>query len=360
MGEDKMKRVIFLFFMVMTCYIAGMYRSTPFVMLVVMEGLLLLVMFVWPHYLKRMLTVGFLSKSNFAKKETKSNCRILVRNKGIAAAGRFQLKVWFGYRYDRKKYHIRMFGTAGGYGESQLSFTIYTPYCGVLDLGIERVRFYDYLSLFSVRRKQRDTMQLLVLPKEQAFSIADFCPEWNRKTLFQDSLIKATGNEQLEVRQLREYDQGDDIRRIHWKQSARMQQLWVKEFERETDSVIDFFLELAGEATTIEKMDYFYQIVASILLGLMQNVERVIVHWFETEEEGEIRIEVQDFIGYQDIFFRLYQLDLSHIQEEKEKQIFWQFREKGQEAFRLNRNLEWYYNEMQIIKFSEQNLEQFK
>lgn len=347
-----MKWSFFLAFMAATCYIAGMYRNLPLIVLGILEMLLLLVMFIWPHYLKRVLTVGFLSEKLSAEKKTNSICRILVKNKGIMAAGRFQVRIRFGYRYGKKKYRVRMFGLAGGYGENQLSFEIYTPYCGLLELELERVRFYDYLSLFSVGKKQKEKMQLLVLPQEQPLSMVHDWPEWSKTMPFQEDWIRIDGNEQMEIRQLREYQQGDDTRRIHWKQSARMQQLWVKELERETDFGIDFFLELAGEAITVEGMDSFYQIMASILLELMQQVDWILVHWLETGAGGEKCVEIRDLVDYQNMFLQLYLVDIRIVQAEREKQLFLEWREKGQEAFRLNRDLEWYYNETLIAKFS--------
>lgn len=359
-----MKKGVFLFFMIATCYIAGMYRSMPLLVLVTLEGLLLFVMFLLPHYLKRVLKIGFLSGRNAVQQGTSPNCRILVKNKGIFPAGRFQLRIRFEYQYEKKKYRIRMFGMAGGHGESQLSFSIHTPYCGLLKLTIERVRFYDYLSLFSsgkkqTHQKQTNTMQLFVLPNEPSFSILYNCPEWSKEIPLWEETARV-GTEQMEIRQLREYHQGDEMRRIHWKLSARMQQFWVKEWERQADSVVDFFLELAGEVPTVEGMNRFYQMLSAILFGLMQRVDRIRVHWLESKTEEEIVIEIRDFDGYQEVFFRLYQFDVLTAQADKEQYLFWQSTETGQEVFRFNRKLEWYYKEALIIKFSEQEYQQKK
>ena len=352
MGEDQMKKVFFLAVIAMTCYIAGTYRNTVLLTLAVWEFLLLLVLFFLPYYWKKVLQVGFLTEIIAASKGINQTCRIFVRNKGVLAAGRFRIRMRFGYQYG-KKYRVRMFGTAGGTGESQLSFEMDTPYCGLLELELERVRFYDYLSFFSAGKKQKDKMQLLVLPKEQEGLIQENF-KWNEKELFLETWRKNGENEQMEVKQLREYQQGDNIRRIHWKQSARMQQLWIKELEQESDSIADLFLELAGEVPTAKEMNCFYQVTAAILLELMQQAKRVAVHWFETAAEKEICIEIWDFISYQQLFCRLYQFDVRTAQEEKEKQLFWRFREEGKCAFRLNRKLEYYSNETFIIKFLEQ------
>lgn len=354
MGESKMKKVYFLAVMTLTYYIAGTYQNPVLLTLVVLELLLFLALFFLPYYWKKVLQVGFLTEAAAASKGIKQTCRISVKNKGIFAAGRFQIRIRFGYRYGKKR-RIRMVGTAGGTGESQLFFEMDTPYCGLLELELERVWFYDYLSLFSARKKQKDKMQLLVLPKEQASLIQENL-EWNKRELFLETWRKSGENEQMEVKQLREYQQGDDIRRIHWKQSARMQRLWVKELEQESDASADLFLELSGEEPTAKGMNCFYQVIAAILLGLMQQVKRVVVHWFEAEPEEEICIEVWDLNSYQQLFCRLYQLDVRTAQKEKERQLFWKFQEEGKDAFRLNRKLEYYSNETLIMTFLEKEL----
>lgn len=351
-----MKKVIFLFFMVITCYVAGMYRSMSLLVFALLECFLFIAMFFMPYYLKRVLTVRFLSAVDSAQKGIAQTCKICVRNKGLIAAGQFQIRMKFGYRYSRKMSRIKLFGAAGGHGESELSFQVNTPYCGLMELELEKIKLYDYLSLFSAGKRQKSHMQLVILPQENPLFIEYYCPEWRKENPYQEDWIQTVGNEQREIRQLREYQQGDDIRRIHWKQSARMQELWIKEYEKETDSVTDFFLELAKDTVSVEEMDVFYEVVSSILLGLLRCVNRVRVHWFQKETDEEFCMEIKTLEEYKEVLLQLYQFDLMLADTDGEKQLFLKFREKGQEAFCLNRSLEWYYNENLITIFSEQEL----
>lgn len=52
------------------------------------------------------------------------------------------------------------------------------------------------------------------------------------------------GNNYEEVRQIREYRDGDSVRHIHWNQTARRDSLWVKEYEEETKGRAVLFLDL--------------------------------------------------------------------------------------------------------------------
>ena len=59
--------------------------------------------------------------------------------------------------------------------------------------------------------------------------------------------LSLQGNNYGEIRQIREYRPGDPVRNIHWNQTARTGQLWVKEYEeREQAGGYRLLLGLSG------------------------------------------------------------------------------------------------------------------
>lgn len=80
------------------------------------------------------------------------------------------------------------------------------------------------------------------------------------------------GNNYEEVRQIREYRDGDSVRHIYWNQTARRDSLWVKEYEEETKGRAVLFLDLKdGKDKTESALDAFYTLAQALIQGLMRN-----------------------------------------------------------------------------------------
>lgn len=87
-----------------------------------------------------------------------------------------------------------------------------------------------------------------------------------------------------EIRQLRKYMPGDLVKRIHWKQSARTDQLLVKEFQQEEEESVFLYLDFSGEKEADPKeMSAFYQILSGVLSGLLKKKRGVQVSWRTSE-----------------------------------------------------------------------------
>ena len=69
------------------------------------------------------------------------------------------------------------------------------------------------------------------------------------------------GNNYEEVRQIREYRDGDSVRHIYWNQTARRDSLWVKEYEEETKgrAVLLYGMEIREEDQCRELLCVLYR-----------------------------------------------------------------------------------------------------
>ncbi|MDP2941117.1 MAG: DUF58 domain-containing protein [Candidatus Omnitrophota bacterium] len=103
---------------------------------------------------------------------------------------------------------------------------------GLYKLGPLAVYFFDPLGLFFFRRRYPASYELFVYPR--TFPIEKF-PPLIKGTLpwFGIESKKVSGDDD-EFYGIREYKEGDPIRRVHWLSTARKNQLIVKQFQRQT------------------------------------------------------------------------------------------------------------------------------
>ena len=93
-----MKRAAFLLFVILSFYIAGLYRYPPLLVLSAAALLSLPILFFLPRYQKRRLLVEPVRKSETTQKEEEMVCELHVRNAGKLPVSRFGLHIsaWYG------------------------------------------------------------------------------------------------------------------------------------------------------------------------------------------------------------------------------------------------------------------------
>lgn len=101
------------------------------------------------------------------------------------------------------------------------------PHVGMCTLGLERVVIGDCFGLFSLQPAVRDPLLLLtVLPNPRSVSPIPTSPGEGEDTSAQRAQADRTTPEDI-----RTWQDGDDMKRIHWKLSMRKQQLMVRTYE---------------------------------------------------------------------------------------------------------------------------------
>jgi uncharacterized protein (DUF58 family) len=148
---------------------------------------------------------------------------------------------------------------------------------GVYSLGEWEVHLGDPLGLFEVRQAYRTALEVTVCPP-----LAALPPRFvhRRRTLGDRlPLRQALPADTINVSSTRPYAQGDPVRRIHWRTSARHDELFVRVFEPEASSVMWLIPDLdaavhvgQGDESTLEKLIIVTASLAAQMLGERQSV----------------------------------------------------------------------------------------
>ncbi|WP_313693668.1 DUF58 domain-containing protein [Halorarum halobium] len=136
-------------------------------------------------------------------------------------------------------------------------------------LGPATVTARDLLGLVETEATTAGTADVLVYPRVHAIA------GWARRDL---RALHETGvhEERREFDRLREYDHGDSLRDIHWKSTAKREDLIVKEFAAEADT--EAVSLAAGASGSPGAADRMAEAVASIALALVEDGVPVEVH----------------------------------------------------------------------------------
>lgn len=342
-----MKKFAFLALLFFIFYIAGMYESPALMVLFLTQFFLVAVMFVLSVYLNRHLRAGFADKLVWAEKDRPFIWKLRTENTGKLPVSRFLMKIRISQGGDRQKGKRKVTGS-GEQGEDCISYEDTAGHCGILTYEAVSLKVFDYLSLFSQKQRLGDEMEVAVFPRRYEMkieagpaSVGNEVPEQQR--------FFAPGNSFEEIRQIREYREGDSIRHIHWNQTARTDQLWVKEYEEETNGPVRIFLDCEKEQLQHSAgEDAFYTLLWAMLSGLLGVVPSVQVSWKEKGKSWMSTIEVTGEEQCRSLFCLLYRAEPAACEKD----------EIPPEAMRLTGDLAWFAGDRQIFRFSKEKLEE--
>lgn len=346
-----MRKTVFLFIAFFTAYMAGEFRQLWLMVLFAMEVFLFIASFILSVYFKGKVTVELPRHSEAMEKDTWIPCRLRIRNTGKLPVSRFQVRIRYGYAgnnvikgsgrigesvkqdadhtgenmkkssghieknvkkgpgYTEEKAATREIYGSCNRGESVFQFEITGRYCGIMTVGVVRLRVYDYLALFCASGKVQETVEMAVYPGGQALNLDRLFPGDWADSGFMEQTAPGSGESGSEIRQLREYRSGDSGRYIHWNQSARTGRLWVKEYEKESDARACLFLDLDGLGDgDIRKRDAFYELLSALILGLLEKVRMVRVRWYDCRRKCFEEKEVGDRGQNRELLLMLYRM----------------------------------------------------
>jgi hypothetical protein len=170
------------------------------------------------------------------------------------------------------------------------------PFRGEYTVIIYEYSVYDLLKIFRLRKKLDLTVKILVLPKDKT-------PIGRGTETETDSESPAsviTPHRSNTFNSLREYREGDSIRNIHWKLTAKQDELIVKQMEQSVNNsaVIfnDFTVDLSDEYFTRRMLDAVLETSLGITKKILLDSNSVINCW-QGEKESE-KYEAIEFSHY--------------------------------------------------------------
>ena len=240
-----------------------------------------------------------------------NRCRILPLTKGIA-------KVRDENRFsgEKGKLKIRFSVDAGRKRDRRIPVVI--KHCGNVAITVEKVRIYDYMSIFAwTVGRHYETQDILILPPMREMYLGE--DRWYNETSEDSdrfSLYKK-GDDPSEIFDIREFADGDKIQRIHWKLSSKTGSLMVKEGSLPLTKAVHIFIDLCVKdeerrrkgrkrKTEISDTDLLVQGIYSISMFMIEHAIPQKYIWYDREngivQERQVEQEEELLWMFQDLF----------------------------------------------------------
>ena len=223
---------------------------------------------------------------------------LTVENKSFLPVLHGKAKIQYKHQLDTKYEKKWLSFQVDGKQKQKITLTFSCPHCGLIEMGCIKLRIYDYLGIFSMSVPVKKKTTAIVIPelKPQESKMEQASKKEMEKISLDDY-----GSDNTEIKELREYRQGDSLKRIHWKLSSKKKKLMVKEYSEEQGDKEIYTFSMLYDTETPDYKWYDKKLEKLVNTSISLLVERRIheIVWYRpTEQYFEVaKIEKIEDLG---------------------------------------------------------------
>ena len=248
-------------------------------------------------YMKKHVEAAIQMSENMITRGNLIRIPIIVKNSGKLPITWVEAKICYMDSDGNNYKPLKISGMVEAKGEVQLDAYLKTTHCGIVTAYLEYVYISDYFGVFTGKCAADNVKkEIFVLPwthvpmAETLAEAGDFAGKY--------------GEDVYETYDVREFRDGDDIRQIHWKLTAKMDVLLLREYLKTSESgvMIRLDMEESGQQRVLSRseLDAFLDKASSLSWEILKWGVSHFVVWNRGEDEITIFVAQEEhFIEYQ-------------------------------------------------------------
>lgn len=256
--------------------------------LLIAAGMIVLLLYalISVHIVRRYVSLSMEVPADHIPKDTTFNVKIKLKNRCILPLVGCRVRLLTGNVFMGETVENDLVMPIRAYAEIETEYPLRSLYAGNIEITAEKLILQDLLSFHAVNKRISETQNVFIIPSGGSgdeFSLNAFEQGMNE---VEESKLK--GSDFSDVSQVREYIPGDAMKNIHWKLSAKRDNLMVK--ERLQMSSRKLLVVLRLEKISEADVDRTVETLYSFGNFMIQNRVPVTICWW-SEKFNEIREE---------------------------------------------------------------------
>lgn len=282
-----------LIMMAVTLYVALLYTNYAMVLLVYMQGALFVFAIITFIYRRRTIRTRLEVPVGIAESGKENLVKISINNTGIAAVTRAKanITVTDTTAMRRSKYSIKMSELIKGNHSYIRNLVLNKP--GNYQIMLKSLRVYDITGMMYWDIKIGSMVELQVIPPMHNVQVR----LTNRTMNFYGEADvydeNRPGYDVSEILKIREYAAGDSLKNVHWKLTAKQDDLMVKEQSLPKACPVVLFLDY-GDTGKRQDASAYIEAAISISFSVMDAGCSHYVVWYDRNEMDIVRMRVDD------------------------------------------------------------------
>ncbi|MCI9491191.1 MAG: DUF58 domain-containing protein [Dorea sp.] len=272
---------------VLGIYLFFMYDGQIFTGILIMEMLYPVCSFIYLYNISKKVTVQFGRFPSMGEKRKQFRGEVVLKNSSILQSVRFCVRLRVRHHFSKAGLWQKIPGTLAPSDRLIQTVTMESQYAGMLECELESLVLYDLLGIFRRKIPLHDKRSVGIMPPFELIPM-----EITRRTreFLADADEYSTqkhGDDPDEIYQVREYRPPDPVHSIHWKLSAKEDELMVKEHGFPLGCVVLLWIHMPDTETDSARFDRLLEKAASISVTLLEENCIHMAAWFE-EKSGQV------------------------------------------------------------------------
>ena len=257
-----------------------------------------------------------------------------LRNRGLLPIGKVAVKVCVSNSMQSKGRCEWVNLDDVGIGETTHVMKLAFRGAGCHEVEVQQIKVFGLLGIGYIKKKSKDYASVLILPEVHFMSVR--ISQVVRNFVGDADIYDEhrSGDNPEETFEIREYRPKDKLQSIHWKLSAKMDELMVKENSLPKACAIVLLLDMRTEMRP-QKVSAYLELVASLSFALMDMDCPHYVAWYSREREDIRRIRIDS----EEAFYLLWDCYLREVAVSSKN-----LREEYRQKYRS----EWYLHDLSI------------
>lgn len=361
-----MKRlIIYIILAAVSMYIALIYKNEAFLSIFYGQLFIILLLAILNIISIHKLEISMNIFENVVQIGEKIHVNITISNKSILPTGKIEVTVENFNLYLKKKENTKFYGNVNGNGYSILKCSYITKNPGNIEFRIRKVWSDDFLGILKLPIFKYDICKQSVIVIPELYEVPIFVGKSLYRYIFEDETVQNNFNNtgDGENSENRPYIPGDSLKNIHWKLSAKTDELMTRQKYNNSFFGIVFFLDLGIIEDNYMKKR-FIQTVLSISTSLLYNECSHYICWYDTNLDEIARFNIKQ----ENDIYEIVQECIDKISEKNRETIdiymlknLYSRKYNTQENFAylaLNTNFELYINDVNVIQYDYKNLKE--
>lgn len=343
-----------------TIYIAFIYESVAFMLLTFTEALFFVISFIYVHISKYAVKGRIEVPIGISETGKANMVKIVISNKNRFSVTRMKALIIVEDTITEsvKKYWMKL--SEIPQGEVNLTNNIVLPGTGNYVIMLKKLRIYDVTGLLYTDIVVKSAERVSVMPK--LYDVPVKLTEATKNFYGESDVYDehSPGQDKSGLFQVRTYQKGDRLQNIHWKMTAKQDEIMVKEHLLPKSCPVVFFLDFhpIKKSKKSKRETYFLEAAVSISFSMMDAGCSHYIVWYDKDTSDIIRVRVDD----EESLFCFIDMLMKARWEMPKDESAQRYREKYRNepyvwTVSLDENLVLKRNEEILIQLSERDLE---
>lgn len=300
MLQNKLR---YLVLVLISMFLAILYNQYFMGILFLTVVILPFVLFAILSYVYGKISLELVTLVHVANKEEDIPISIQVNNPSLFPISNIGVTISYRNTFSNQhKYYKQEFNLSiDGRSSTTATCNLKSSHAGNLDISLSKVRVYDYLKIFSLKKVNLGQIKVAVLPSYYELT-EDYFKNRCKMQIESDyySAIKS-GDDPSEVFTIREYREGDRPQRIHWKLSLKQDQLMIKDFSDPLNCSVVVIVDLGfpKDDNALEAIDGLLECALSLSYSFMLKGQIHYLTWYDKVQEICKRVRI---VNEKDLF----------------------------------------------------------